>query len=314
MKIDLAPHDRRGLMVLEGRRGTFLCTRNDLIGRFLEMYGEWAEAELALLEPLIRPGDVIADVGGNIGAHAVPFAKWVGPKGRVLAFEPQRYLFGLLCANAVINDATALHPQNVAVGSEPGRIAIPAVDYRAVGNYSAVSLADSKIEANAGAPAGDGGPEWVSCQRLDDVFADATRLRLIKIDVEGMEGAVLAGAQSVIRRLRPLIYLEVNRPETGDSLLDRIRALGYRSYWHGIAGFNPGNFARNAENPFGALGDVNVLCVPSEDAFVPANLVPAQRFDDVRKLFPGILGEAGAMARWRRRFRTVLGKDRGVGG
>ena len=88
-----------------GRRGRFYVNLFDeFIGKSLRRYGEWAESELELLERYIKPGDVIVDIGANIGTHTVAFAQLVGPRGLVIAFEPQARIFQLLCANVVAND------------------------------------------------------------------------------------------------------------------------------------------------------------------------------------------------------------------
>ena len=92
------------------RHGLFAYNVNDsFIGRSLDLYGEWCEAELAILGQILRPGDTALDVGANIGTHAVFFANAVGPKGGVHAVEPQRNAHQLLCANQVPHGLPTLH-------------------------------------------------------------------------------------------------------------------------------------------------------------------------------------------------------------
>jgi len=58
------------------RHGVFLFNRKDLmVGRALNLYGEWCEGELHVLHQLISTGAVVIDVGANIGTHTVPFAR-----------------------------------------------------------------------------------------------------------------------------------------------------------------------------------------------------------------------------------------------
>ena len=91
-----------------GKDGYFLYNSNDkYIGRAIENYGEYSEIELDLLKNLCAAGDVILEVGANIGAHTVGMARTVGPTGRVLAFEPQRLVFQTLCANVALNSLHA---------------------------------------------------------------------------------------------------------------------------------------------------------------------------------------------------------------
>ena len=77
------PHHR--LADLECRYGRMLVFASDeVIGRSLVLYGEWAEHELRCLRPYIRPGSTVIDVGAYIGTHALPFFLWAGA-GRVVA-------------------------------------------------------------------------------------------------------------------------------------------------------------------------------------------------------------------------------------
>ena len=298
MQVLISANDRRQLTLAHCRRGTFLFSRNDVIGQFLAHYGEWAEAELALLCPLLRPGDTVLDIGANIGAHAIPFAAAVGPTGRVHAFEPQPLLHGLLCANAALNDATAIRPHRLAVGESAGELALPEVDWTQPNLASALSLADAS-------PAPAGAEETVPVVRIDEMLSGLKGLRLVKADVEGMELAALRGAEALIRQHRPLVYVEINDHPAGEATLAALRGWGYRCWWHPSPAFNPANFNRQTDNPYEARGDANVLAVPEADAFVPDGLQPATRAAELRQMFPGLLAEGG---RWARLKRQLTGR------
>ena len=73
------------------------------IGRSLDVYGEYSEGEIDLFRQLLRPGDVAIDVGANIGALTVAMARLVQPGGAIVAFEPQRAIFDILCDNLRLN-------------------------------------------------------------------------------------------------------------------------------------------------------------------------------------------------------------------
>src|SRR5437773_2697778 len=82
------------------RHGMMLYNINDVyIGRSLDQYGEFSEGELDLFQQFVKPGQLILEVGANIGAHTVWLAQAVGSTGTVLAFEPQRIVYQALCAN-----------------------------------------------------------------------------------------------------------------------------------------------------------------------------------------------------------------------
>ncbi|BBK45415.1 hypothetical protein STVA_54350 [Allostella vacuolata] len=103
-----------------------------------------------------------------------------------------------------------------------------------------------------------------------------------------MEDAVLAGAERLIARTRPLIHFELNRQDVSPTI-DRLRGWNYRLHWHGTPGFNPNNFAGTSRNIFGTLGDLNVLGVPMEYPEQFPELPVCRSFDEVPHLFPGLL-------------------------
>ena len=111
------------------RYGTMAYNINDrYLGRSLELYSEFSEGEVALFRQVVRPGDVVLDVGANIGAHTLFFARQVGPTGEVVTVEPQRVLFQTLCANLALNSVTNVWALPYAVGAVEGSLLIPRID------------------------------------------------------------------------------------------------------------------------------------------------------------------------------------------
>lgn len=234
------------------RYGTFLYNRNDAyIGRSLEIYGEVNELEIELLRMLCPAGGTILDIGANIGSHTVPLAQHVGPSGTVYAFEPQRVVFQLLCANVALNNLTNVDCRWAAVAEEPGTVLIPDIDYTREGNYGAIEI----TKFGVGRPV----PQIV----LDD-FISLGRVDLIKIDVEGMEERVLRGGRAFFRRFRPLLYVENDRVEKSKSLIRCLWELNYRLFWHMPSFYNPKNFRGIERNAFDHIIASNMLCVPRE--------------------------------------------------
>ena len=103
--------------------------------------------------------------------------------------------------------------------------------------------------------------------RLDDLRLD--RLDLIKIDVDGMEQAVLRGGMETIRPLRPKLYVENDRVEASAALIRLIRDLGYRLWWHLPGLYSPNNFRGVPQNIFGTnYISINMLCCRAEDTIL----------------------------------------------
>ncbi len=234
------------------RYGRFLYNPQDTyIGRAIERYGEAHELELKLLRQLCGEGDCVFDLGANIGDHTVPLARHVGDRGFVFAFEPQRVIFQMLCANVALNDLVNVDCIHAAVGAEPGTVLIPEIDYSAEANYGGIEVSSF----TEGRPV----PRIV----LDD-FTAVRRADLVKIDVEGMEADVLRGARRFLERFRPVLYVENDRVERSRDLIELIQSLEYRAYWHVVPLFNEDNFLGNRDNIFPDVVATNMLCVPRE--------------------------------------------------
>lgn len=256
-------HDAGLVRVRECRHGAMAYLSNDEhVGRALDLYGEWAEAEVELLSLFVKPGDVFVDVGANIGTHTVALAKRVGPSGAVFSFEPQRLVQQVLCTNVTLNALTWVRTFHAAVGAAPGGITVPAVDYGQAGNFGGVALQRGG--------AGDVVPVFT----LDGLGLE--RCTLIKIDVEGMEAQVLAGARTTLERHRPVVYLENNGPEGAPLVVSFLQAVGYSLFWHFSPFFREANFARASENVFGPVVDANVIAVPQSMAASLRALLPVE--------------------------------------
>ena len=132
----------------------------------------------------------------------------------------------------------------------------PAIDYGVVQehNSGAISLA----EDGAGIP--------VRVLPLDELAGWVPSIRLLKIDVEGMESQVLQGASGLVDRCRPWLYVENDRLDRSAALIERIVARGYRLWWHLPPLFNPGNYFGIGQNDFPGVVSFNMICQPKEQA------------------------------------------------
>lgn len=171
-------------------------------------YFQSLEAFAAETDPLhgfvathVPPG-LILDVGGNIGLTSLAMS-FAAPASRVVAFEPSPRNIPLFARNTERHRNIALERRGL--GDRPGRfdfIAPPA------GANSHVAQRDYEFAHEPGFH-----PEQVSITTLDDYMEDIgadERIVLIKIDVEGFEPNVLAGARELIAAHRPLVWMEFN--------------------------------------------------------------------------------------------------------
>lgn len=228
-------------LLKECRWGKFLLLRGDMISRLMDIYGEWAEAELDLFRSLLPRDGVAIEVGSNIGAHAVALSRMC-EAGRVFCFEPQRPIFQLLCANLALNDRINVVARNAAAGERCERIVIETSDYSEAWNYGSFSL--SAGFSREGKFQGRISKETIDCVALDEdpAIAELGRVDLIKVDVEGHEPAVLRGARSLIRRHQPDVFAEATVADVVEATIAEMRAHDYVGYWFVASRFRPDNF------------------------------------------------------------------------
>src|SRR5262249_4739768 len=135
------PHHR--LADLECRYGRMLVFASDeVIGRSLVLYGEWAEHELRCLRPYIRPGSTVIDVGAYVGTHALPFSLWAGA-GRVVAIEVQPVASSVLTVNCLRNERWNVQIINAICSTRRGFLSV-SIDYENMQNFGGVSFAASE--------------------------------------------------------------------------------------------------------------------------------------------------------------------------
>jgi hypothetical protein len=89
-----------------------------------------------------------------------------------------------------------------------------------------------------------------------------TACHLVKIDVEGMERDVIAGAEQTIVRFRPFLYVENEHDGRPAELIRQVFDLGYRRYEHVTPMFSPENFFGDRENVLGRVSSFNMLGIP----------------------------------------------------
>ena len=192
--------------------------------------------EIALLCAFLRsaPERALAlDVGANYGLYALAFARALaGKKGRVHAFEAQRLIAYLMAGTAAMNGVENLFIHHQAVGAETGRIPIPQFNYNEAASFGSVEFGPQQEEFIGQERRHDpDAEEFVETVRLDDL--DLTYVHLIKIDVEGMDEAVVEGGSRLIERDKPVLFIEWLKADKA-KLVRSCKDRGYRTYDWGI--------------------------------------------------------------------------------
>ncbi|MEJ5992840.1 FkbM family methyltransferase [Pedobacter sp. Du54] len=149
---------------------------------------------------LINPGDIILDIGANIGFHSLYFAELTGQNGKVFSFEPIQGNFDALKENLALNNFPQIFPSNIALGNENARISIYLdQDAKNPGAYSLLAKGEKNYV--------------IACEKGDDFLKKlgVDHVHFMKIDVEGYEFEVLKGLENTINKSRPIINFEYDR-------------------------------------------------------------------------------------------------------
>lgn len=189
--------------LVNGRR---VCVTNNGITYALDLseaidvalYLDRYESDVtATIDRLTMPDMVVFDIGANIGAHALRFAKLVGDGGRVYAFEPTEYAYRKLTANIQINSFVNIFPVQVALSNQNAK--------NQPGDFRSSWLATGGARPTMNS---------VDFVRLDDwcMNNNVTHVDLVKLDVDGFEFNVLSGALNILHHCHPAMIMEVFGP------------------------------------------------------------------------------------------------------
>ncbi len=207
----------------------FVVDTQDLIQRYLYLFGVWEPHMTGWLQRRLRPGDTFVDVGANIGYFSLLASRLVGSEGHVVAIEASPVFHQSLLRNVRLNGRHNVRAINTAVSGKRELLEFVLASDRNLGANSIVPYdgpAASTFEVEA--------------RPLTEVLTatEIAAARVIKIDVEGAEGSVVRGMAPLLGRLRSDVEITVEvTPERmaklGDSaeeLLGTMRDHGFHVY------------------------------------------------------------------------------------
>ncbi|MCK4266164.1 MAG: FkbM family methyltransferase, partial [Thermoplasmata archaeon] len=151
-----------------------------------------------LFKKYVKTGDVVVDLGANIGYFTLLAANIVGKEGSVYSFEPEPRNYSYLTKNIQINNYENVTALQKAVGEKTGMVKLFICSYdtghHTIGQYDGIKDYNPKQAEEEG--------EYVEVEKvaLDDFFEGSERpVNIIKMDVEGAEMLALRGMDRVIR-------------------------------------------------------------------------------------------------------------------
>lgn len=160
----------------------------EYLGRTVLLTGEWDPKVTWVCQKLLRPGDTFIDIGAHCGVVAVEAARLVGPSGTVHAFEPQPRLAGFLRQSASINALSCLQVHEVALSDNDGQAKI----FMRGGKQILASLVPTPgVEPNF----------EITTRKAEPYLRglNLRQVRLLKMDIEGYEYALLQAMEGVLR-------------------------------------------------------------------------------------------------------------------
>jgi FkbM family methyltransferase len=207
----------------------FECRLPDLVQTYIHLFAIWEPDLTHFIRRRLSAGDTFVDVGANIGYYTVLASKWVGPRGRVVAIEASPRVFQDLRANVDLN-RTSDHTRlvNMAASDRVGELEVFAGPEYNIGLTTTVSSRGFPAQAH------------IPCAPLGDLMSaeEVRAARIVKIDVEGGEPAVLDGMGSFLdqatQEVEILVELSpawwMDRSRAPSSLLRPLLDRGFHTY------------------------------------------------------------------------------------
>ncbi|MBS1496509.1 MAG: FkbM family methyltransferase [Bacteroidetes bacterium] len=170
----------------------------------------------------IKEGDVVLDIGANLGYYTLLFSKWVGPNGMVYAVEPVKEF-----AETIQWAAKKCHNiklYNYALGEKEQEVILATPNNFGYLRTGLAHVIDNNEEAK--------NLEFTfkaQMKKGSDLFANIERLDFIKCDIEGYEEIVLPEMHDILIKFKPPIQLETwgeHQPKIETFLLNN----GYEKY------------------------------------------------------------------------------------
>lgn len=211
-------------------------------------HGRRREMEtMRLFREIIRPGDVVVEVGGHIGYISLYFADLVGRSGKVFVFEPGSNNLPYIRMNLIERVPNEIGRRieliEKAVGDEAGVVdfyqdSLTGQNNSVVKDFDGLraNIANSYVECDVSVC-------QVKVVTLDEYFSDH-RIDFIKIDIEGFEWFALSGAMRTLEKQRPAVMVEVQANNT--EIFSDLTRIGYLLFTPSLERINqPGEMRGN---------------------------------------------------------------------
>ncbi len=196
----------------------------DWIPQNIYFLNAYEEKEINFIEDFLKEGDCFIDVGANIGLFSLVASKRVGSSGKVIAFEPFKRNYRILCNHILMNQASNVQSENIAISNVSGKM----------------RLHLNEKEKNFGMVSGVSNEHTYTEEAMTiclDAYMETkikSRVHLIKIDIEGLEYQAILGMLETIERHKPTLLIEINPIEKqpqNEKIETLLFKMGYRKWF-----------------------------------------------------------------------------------
>lgn len=202
------------------------CNPLDLIQRMILHFGVWEPDVSRVIEQNLASGDVFVDIGANIGYDTLLASSRVGSAGQVVAIEASPRTFALLQRNLAANASSSnVRAVNAAVSDRPGKLDLYEVNAANIGAATTLASRGGTLMAS------------VEALPLEQILTpqERSRLRLIKMDVEGAEPPILRHLLEHLPAYPATMDIVVEAAPDDDpvawrNVFDRMRAAGFSAW------------------------------------------------------------------------------------
>jgi FkbM family methyltransferase len=231
----------------------FNVVQGELVSQQIASYSFFEPELTGAFLHLVKPGEVVLDIGMHLGYYATLFAVLVGERGEVHAFEPTPTTREIGELNTRKFPQIKVHP--VALWSSARRMVLRDYGLRWMGFNSVTSI---KLEEEP-APAREIEVKAVTLDQFSAELKPGSKVALMKIDAESAERDILAGGRNLLERDKPLISVEVgdhSASRESRQLVEDLMGMGYLP-WE----FKGGRFSRH--QPLEIYAYDNLVFAPS---------------------------------------------------
>lgn len=192
------------------------CDIRDFIQRRIYFFGIWEPNLTYFFIDTVQPGDVVVDVGANIGYFSILASQLAGPAGKVISIEAAPETFGVLRENIERNACRNVQPLNVAATLDETTVEIVRKDA-------------SNCGANAIQVNGELGADRVHGRPVSAILGPSiSNVHFVKIDIEGSEAAVLADILKNIGKFPQRLSIASEISERSGKYIELFRQAGFR--------------------------------------------------------------------------------------